>query len=75
MTELYRLTMLQAEEIYKGAETLTVAELAHRTGLDPRTIRRNFVVSSVGVSKSAYALALSTPKEKKKEEKKKGKAI
>ena len=64
MTELYRLTMLQAEEIYKGKETLTVAELAHRTGLDPRTIRRYCVVSPVGVSKSAYALMLSTPKKR-----------
>ena len=64
MTELYRLTMLQAEEIYKDAETLTVAELARRTGIDPRTIRRYCVVSSVGVSKSAYALMLSTPKKR-----------
>ena len=64
MTELYRLTMLQAEEIYKGAETLPVAELAHRTGLDVRTLRKYCVVSPVGISKSAYALMLSTPKKR-----------
>ena len=64
-TELYRLNMLQAEDIYKGAQALTVPELSRRTGIDVRTIRKNCVVSPVGVSKSAYALMLSTPKKRK----------
>lgn len=65
MTELYRLNMLQAEEIYKGSQTLSVPELAHRTGLDVRTLRKYCVVSPVGISKSAYALMLSTPRKRK----------
>lgn len=65
MTELYRLTMLQAEEIYKGAETLSVPELSHRTGIDVRTLRKYCVVSPDGISKSAYALMLSTPKKRR----------
>ena len=64
-TELYRLTMLQAEEIYKGAQSLPVAELSHRTGFDVRTLRKYCLVSPVGISKSAYAQMLCTKKKRK----------
>lgn len=65
-TELFRLHMLQAEEIFKGAQVLSVPELSRRTGIDVRAIRKACEPSVLGVSKTKYAYALTLNKFAKK---------
>lgn len=65
-TELFRLHMLQAEEIFKGAQVLSVPELSRRSGIDVRRIRSACEPSALGVSKTQYAYALTLNKFAKK---------
>ena len=61
-TELYRLELEMANEIFGDDKFLSINELAKRTGRKWETVRKLFAgeeIPSVGVSKARYAYALS----------------
>ena len=61
-TDLYRLELEQAAEIFGEDKFLSVTELSRRLGRSYAATRALFageVIPSVGVSKARYALALS----------------
>lgn len=70
-TELYRLELEQATEIFGTDKFLSVSELSRRTGRCYESVRALFageIIPSIGISKARFALALSkvTPQVRKR---------
>lgn len=61
-TELYRLELEMANEVFGDDKFLSISEIAKRTGRYWTTVRKMFAdekIPSVGISKARYAYALS----------------
>ena len=61
-TELYRLELEEAAEVFGNDKFLTVSELSRRIGCTWEATRKLFAgedIPPVGISKARYALALS----------------